>query len=446
MFKKVFSKTAPAPQREIKSAILGTTPELGSFLMFGYNEASTPTSAINLYEQSSAVSIPINKIVDPFVGIEPVLENEEGELTYSHPVIDLLNEPSPYFDSALFMQTLAINYLVTDEAAVIALGNVNRPPLELQPICPKNLDPVEGVGGVPKSFTISGNTLPGIYTPERKGKMIHYFDGPLRELRQIRGFSTRNNSMLRGQSRLVNAAKEVRQNILGGKHNVSLLEKGGRVSLVFHYGEDSEIEDFEELKARVRDQFGGADNAGQIGVSTGGKLQIEELGKTNKDMDFAKLQRMASDVVALQYNVPLPLVSNDSNTFNNYKEARLALYDDAVLPLFDKIFTALGSWLLPRYGIDPRRNRLTYDPLSIPALRARILEELEKRSKIGIETDNELRASIALESYDGGDTHYKAANLVPVGTDLATEEPRIARGITAETEDETETEDTEENQ
>lgn len=421
-FKSEETKSAP----QTKGAILGTTPELGSFLIFGYGEGETPSSALSLYEQSSAASIPINKIVDAFTGIEPVLQNEKGELTYEHELIELLNQPSPYFDGALFMQTIATNYLVTDECPIVALGGTSRPPLELQPMSPKNVSPVEGFGGVPSSFNISGNTLAGSYKPERKGKSVHYFDGALRELRQIRGFSTRNNALLRGQSRLVNAAKEVRQNILGGEHNVSLLKNGGRVSLVFHYGDDSEVLDFEELKERARDQFGGAENAGKIVVSTGGKLQIEEMGKTNKDMDFAKLQRMAADVVALQYNVPLPLMSNDSSTFNNFKEANLALYDWAVLPLFDKLFSALGAWLLPRYGLDPRKNRLTFDPLSIPALRARILEELEKRSKIGIESDNELRASIALEPYEHGDIMYKAANLVPVGTDIETE-PSLVR-------------------
>jgi HK97 family phage portal protein len=430
-----FKKSVPETRHaETKSAILGTTPELGSFLMLGYNEAATPSSAIALYEESSAASIPINKIVDAFVSIEPVLQNiDDKQLTYNHEIIELLNQPSPYFDGALFMQTIATDYLVTDECHIVALGNKGRAPLELQPLSPKNVSPVEGNGGVPSSFIVSGNTLAGDYKPERDGKTIHYLDGPLRELRQIRGFSTKNNSLLRGQSRLVNAAREVRQNILGGKHNVSLLEKGGRVSLVFHYGEDSEIQDFDELKDRVRSQSGGADKAGQIGVSTGGKLQIEELGKTNKDMDFALLQRMAADTVALQYNVPLPLVSNDSSTFNNFRDANLALYDWAVLPLFDKIFTAIGSWLLPRYGMDPRKYRLTYDPLSIPALRTRILDELEKRSKIGIETDNELRATIARDPYPEGDTHYKAANLLPVGADIAPSEPQVIRDQNTDT-------------
>ena len=77
---------------------------------------------------------------------------------------------------------------------------------------------------------------------------------------------------------LVSAASEARQHILGNDHNISILEKGGRVSLVFHFDADLSPDDFEATKDRVRAQYGGASNAGEIGVTSGGKLDIKETG------------------------------------------------------------------------------------------------------------------------------------------------------------------------
>jgi len=335
---------------ETKSStkVLGLSEELGSFLKFGApGNAVTPTSAMNLYNKSSAVSIPINYIAEAFASINPVLKNGT-EIITDHPVLDLLQTPSPFFSQDLFLENLGKNYLIAGETELIAIGNINRPPIELQPINPKNVTINEGSGGLATSIIVSGETLVGAYNLVKRGRQIHYIRGNLSEIKQIRNYSTRDNSLIRGQSLLVSASAEARQHIEGNNHNVSLLVNGGRVSLVFHFDEDLGDDDFQATKQRVMEQYAGAQQAGKIGVTSGGKLDIKELGINNKDMDFANLQAMAQRAVALQYKVPLPLITTDASTFNNYKEAKSALYDDAVLPLADRIFASTclssGRW------------------------------------------------------------------------------------------------------
>jgi len=411
-----------------KKAALGTSHALGNFMIFGMTGAETPSSALSLYKESSAVSIPVNRIAEAFAVLDPVIE-QDGKIIKEHPVLELLRNPSPYYDDVLFLETLAKHYLVTNESEIIAIGNINRPPLELQPISPANVSIVEGNGGLAQSIDVSGNTLAGAFALETKKNRARYLNGSLKELKQIRGFSTNGNSLLRGQSLLVPAAKEARQHILGNDHNVSLLEKGGRLSAVFHFEEDMDTDDFNKTRDRVRDQYGGASKAGEIGVTAGGKMKINELGVTNKDMDYVKLHAMAQQAVALQYKVPLPLITVVAATFNNYKEAKLALYDDAVLPLADRIFGGLTSFLMPRYGLDPAKTRITYDIDTITALAVRRNEELVLRKDLNVETTNELRQLIGRESFDGGDTHYVPANMLPVGQDAFTDEdePTVLR-------------------
>lgn len=411
-------------KKKLTKGVLGTTDALGKFLQFGNKfSAETPRSALNLYESSTAVSIPINKVAESFASIRPVLELLDGKLIMEHPLLELLNNPSPFFDSRLFWETLAKYYLITNEVEIIALGGVNRPPLELQPINPANVTMIEGKGGIPHTMDIAGNTMSGAYTLEIKRNRARYFNGGLRELKQIRGFSTKSNSLMRGQSLLVPAAQEARQHILGNTHNVSLLEKGGRLSYVFHYDEDMEPDEFKELKHRVRAEAGGAENAGEIVVSAGGKLTIQEMGTTNKDMDYVKMQREAMNSVALQFKCPLPLITTSASTFNNYGTAILALFDDAALPLADVLYSGVGSLLLPRFGLDPAKVRLTYNILSITALRRRVLEEIKDRKDINIESTNELRELMGRDSVTNGNDILINANMIPLGLDVDDGEP-----------------------
>jgi len=418
------SKAWYAPWRkntETKSVTLGTSTALGSFLILGTGNAATPSAALSLYEQSTSVSIPINMVADAFSVLEPMLLID-GKVVKDHDLVRILNRPSPYFSREHFFEMLAKEYLITGETMWVALGGTRRPPIELQPISVKNVTLTEGMNGLIHSIHVTGNTLPGVYKPQTRDRVVKYYDGGLRELTQIRNYSTKNNSLLRGQSPLLAASKEVRQHILGGTHNVSILEKGGRVSLIFHFDQDMDDEDFELAKERVQAQYGGASEAGKIGVTAGGELSIKEIGVNAKDMDFSNLQKMAIKAVTLVYHVPLPLVTDERQTLNNYREGKLALYDDAVIPLSRRIFGGLGASLIPRFELDPRRTKITFDPDQISALVARRNEEMIKRKTINVETDNEIRALMNREPYEGGDVVLKNAGLIAAGTDVFTED------------------------
>ncbi len=398
-----------------KSMVLGTTHELGSFLAFGYNGAATSSSALNLYNKSTAVSIPINMIAEAFASIEPVIK-KQGVILTDHPILDLLKSPSPFFSQCLFLETISKHYLITANAYVVALGNVNRPPLEIQPISPGNISEVEGNQGLVDRFLVSGNSLTGTYEINKKKRMVRYLKGNLAEINQVRGFSIRNNSLLRGQSPLISASAEVRQHILGNIHNASMLENGGRISIVFHFPKIVGMDDFNETKEGIMKQFRGPTNAGGISVIAGSEMDIKELGTNNKDMDFAKLQSVAKEAVALQYKIPLPLITTDASTFSNVRESRLSLYDDAVLPLADRIYSSLTSFLVPRYGEDPSTFKITYDIDSITALASRRNEELKLRRDLNFESVNEFREIVGMDPVVGGEHILVPATLVPIGT------------------------------
>jgi HK97 family phage portal protein len=405
---------------EAKSLVLGTSQSTGNFLLLGAgSSAYTPAAALNLYETSTAVSVPINVITDAFSVIEPILKDKNNKRVRNHPVLNLLKRPSAFFTQELFMETIAKDFLITGETGIVALGSPRRPPQELQPLSPKVLTPLSGQGSdAPSGWSVAGRTMTGVYQAQELGKDVRYLNENLRELKVIRNYSTKDNALLRGQSRLLSASQQVRQDILGSEHNVQLLERGGRVSLVFHFDADLSPEEFEVVKKRVRDQFGGATQAGEIGVTAGGQMKVQELGIAPKDMDFGGLQAMAQKSVALVYRVPIPLITDSRQTLNNYREGKLALYDDAVIPLAKRLLGALGDFLFPRFGMNPLEWTLALNPDDVSALVSRRNDELEKRRRIGVESTNEFREEIGKDPDPNGDDILVQATLVPLGSDV----------------------------
>jgi HK97 family phage portal protein len=417
---------------EKKSSVIGVNDIWSQYLGLSNSTGATPQAALNLYDQSTAVSVPVNWISDAFVSIDPVLWDGE-KFIRQHPVLDLLNKPSPFYDALLFRESLSKAYLITGETYLVAIGNIRRPPLQLNPVSPSNVTVTQTAGGIAGLMQVTGESWTGEYNGKQVGRDFRYFSGNLKELKQIRNYTTKNNSLLRGQSPLVSASQKARQDILGSEHNVSILEKGGRVSLVFHYKQDMNPDDYEATLKCLRDQFGGATEAGKIGMSVGEELEIKELSKSNRDMDFANLQGMAKSDIALQYKFPLALLTLDASTMNNLEVSIPLLYDNAVLPLADRIYDGLSAFLLPKYDLDPSLVKITYDPRDITALQSRFLDELNKRVEMNLETRNELRGILGREPVeDGGDTIYQNANLIPAGTDVFTSPTPIMRDPNAE--------------
>jgi len=104
----------------------------------------------------------------------------------------------------------------------------------------------------------------------------------------------------------------------------------------------------------------------------------------------------------------------DAQTYANVSEARLALYEETIIPHLRKIESDLNEWLVPLYD---DRLKLEFDIDSIPALserRKRTYENVSSAVREGIMTRNEAREQLGLTPVDGADELYIAANLFPL--------------------------------
>jgi HK97 family phage portal protein len=245
---------------------------------------------------------------------------------------------------------------------------------------------------------------------------MRYFNGSDRELWHVKDFNPNASSTnFHGASKLNSIYYEIEQHLSGSRHNLSLLKRGGRLTGAVKVDGVLDDPQFERLKAEIQNNIAGADNAGYVPLFEGG-ADFVEMGKSNRDMDFANLMQSKAETIFTRLNIPLPLITASAMTMNNYSVAQIALYDNAVLPLVSKLFGELTLFLGARFGLNEDES-LSCDPATIPALQSRRLTNLLMQSKLNVLSDNETRSMMGREGYDGGDSIYKPANMVAVGDD-----------------------------
>jgi len=409
------------PARKSLSMVGDVTP--GSFLSYALGEHGRMSSreAMRLYRKSSAVAISVDTIADEMQSIRPVLEMQDGTFEDGHEALAFLRQPNVHETYEQFMGQLARHWLLTHDAFLLYIGNVDRSPAELYAIKPQSVTLSESADDYSGSIFVTSGVGASEYPRAVQRGRARYLSGRLREIVHIRGFSSRT-AQTYSDSPLEAAALDARQQIMGREHNLALLRNGARLSLVVVFKDVAPKDEEEARKASVQAQLGGVSNAGKIAVMSAedGEYDIQQIGQSNKDMDFAQLQDMANQAVYQRFKIPLPLVSDKASTFNNMEQAVYHLYDRAVLPNLNTLFSGLSRSLLPRFGLDPSRVRITYNPESIPAMMTRRLEELERRRKIGVESINESRSLLGREPIENGDGVHIPANLIEVGRDVFT--------------------------
>lgn len=413
------SQLAEPGTRETKSVVLGINDTLGALLALGQTgKIASPSAAMQAYENSADVATPVNMIAEAAAETQLILKNmETGERLQRHPLLDLMRRPHAEFSRARFVETAVKYYLIAGECPVVAFGRQGEPPQGLLPINPTWLsaNPSQA-DGLARSWDVTSPAGEGHYVVEEKSvRERRYFAGPLAELKIVKAFSTKDNGLLRGQSRLVSASKMVWQGIQGDDYNLALLQNGGRYSLIFSFKSVMDRDTYKEARAQIREQFGGPSKAGSVIVTQGGDLDVKEGSATARDMEFGEGQRRVMHALFLAYRIPLPLVTIEASTLNNYTTALRAFWDDAVTPSLGRVLGELGEWLMPRFGLDPTKWTLSYDENEVPALLERWLEQLKKRAELGLESINEIRAEMpGRGDAEGGDEILVQGTLVPL--------------------------------
>ena len=365
------------------------------------------------YRQNAIVYRCVNEIANgaaciPFKAFQGDMELDQ------HPILSLLNRPNPmqagveYFQAVYsYLLLSGNNYAIRSEVA----GEVR----ELYLLRPDRI-----------RVKPSKTTTPAGYDYIINGKVVKTYDAnPLTGESEVKHMKLYNPlDDYYGLSPLMAAAVDIDNHNAINKHNISLLNNGARPSgaIVFKPTSDRglpmQLSDGQrqQLQDDLDVKFKGPANAGRP-LLLEGDFDWREMGLSPKDMDFLQQRNMAAKDIALCFGVPSQLIGiPDSQTYANVQEARLALYEETIMPLARRVQSDLNEWLAPIYGDD---IYIEYDFEAVPAMverRRRVYENVTQAVREGIISRNEARERLGLEPITGGDDVYIAANLFPLGT------------------------------
>ena len=364
------------------------------------------------YQENAIVYRCVNEIANSASRVEINLFRGDQELD-EHPLLDLLYNPSPMCSQVEFFQAVYAYLQISGNSYILGVGGERQPPTELYNLRPDRVKIKAGKRATPMAYDyiIGGQTVESYDVDQATGNS---------RIKHIKLFNPLDDFY--GMSPIQSASIDIDQHNLANKHNVNLLQNGARPSgaVVFkpkdETGAQIQLSDVQrsQLVNDINQRFGGTGNAGKP-MLLEGDFDWKEMGLSPKDMDFTSLKHMSAKDIALVYGVPSQLIGiPDSQTYSNFAEAKLALYNETIIPLLDRVQSDLNEWLTPQFGTD---LELRYDIDSIPAMaeqRRRVFESVTAGVQNGILTRNEAREQLGYEPVNGADSLLVPANLMPL--------------------------------
>ena len=370
------------------------------------------------YQENAIVYRCINEIANNASRVKINLFRGDQEID-NHPILDLIYNPSPTMSQVEFFQAAFSYLLISGNNYMLSVSGDRTPPTELYNLRPDRMQIRTGNRSMPDAYdyVIGGNVIESYLVDQATGGS---------KIKHIKLFNPLNDYY--GMSPIQACSVDIDQHNLANKHNVNLLQNGARPSgaVIFKPKDETgghvQLTDVQrsQLVNDINHRFSGTGNAGKP-MLLEGDFDWKEMGLSPKDMDFIQLKNMSAKDIALVYGVPSQLIGiPDAQTYSNFAEAKLALYNETIIPLLDRVQGDLNEWLVPMFG---EELELRYDIDSIPAMaeqRKRVFESVVAGVKDGILTRNEAREQLGYETIEGADSLLVPSNLMPLN--LANEE------------------------
>jgi HK97 family phage portal protein len=348
------------------------------------------------YGRNAIVHRAVRLIAEGVGSVSYVLYEGAAELT-AHPLLDLVARPNPRQEGATFLESIGSYLLLAGNAYIEAVGVGEANVRELYALRPDRMKVVPGPDGWPAAFeyTVSGAS-------------VRFEQSALQPpILQLALFNPLDDYY--GLSPLEAAAVAVDTHNAAAKWNKALLDNAARPSgaLVYEGADGTVMSDaqFERLKKELADNYQGTLNAGRPLLLEGG-LDWKAMSLSPKDMDFMEAKHAAAREIALAFGVPPMLLAiPGDNTYSNYQEANRVFWRQTVLPLANRIGSALTQWLAPSFGSG---LTLAVDTDRIEALSADRAALWERVSKAAFLTVNEKRTATGYGAVAGGDVFQSA--------------------------------------
>ncbi|MDX1922670.1 MAG: phage portal protein [Alphaproteobacteria bacterium] len=329
----------------------------------------------------------ISEVARASASIPWLLYDTDHQELEDHPLKELLKHPNPLQGTAQFLESVFSYYQISGNVYIEAIRpNEGSAPVELYVLRPDRMRVIPGESGLPLGYEyqVSGRTVRWAADPFTGASNILHW----------KAFHPLDDWY--GMAPLEAAMTAIDQHNAASAWNQALLNQAARPSGALIYSPKDgptqlSDEQFRRLKEELEEHYQTPRNAGRPLILEGG-LDWKEMGLTPKDMDWLAGRKRAAQDIALAFGVPDQLISiSESQTYANMAEARLALYEETVLPLVQQFRGELNRWLTPMFD---DTLRLEIDADEIPALAARRDMVWDKIGKADFLSRNEKRQAV----------------------------------------------------
>jgi len=329
----------------------------------------------------NVASIPIKLFIN---------KGEKKQQVDSHGLLDVIRQPNPFIGGKDFIEEFISYSLISGESYILSIRNAIGQPVELHCIRPDMIK---------IRYDKSGNKQGYVYIAG-ENKILYKIDKitGMSDILMLKNFHPLYRD--KGVSQVEAALNSIDQHNQASKWNQTLLQNSARPSgaLIMSQGNMLTQKQYEQLKEQIQDCFAGVNNNGKPILLEGG-LEWKELALTPKDMDFIESKNTAAREIALALGVPPQLLGiPGDNTYSNFQEARLAFWEDTILPLASRAYELLANWFSKMYDED---IELTLDADQVSALSAKreaLWTRLEQASFLTID---EKRAMLGFPPMEG---------------------------------------------
>lgn len=351
-------------------------------------------AAINSYRQNVIVYRCVNLIAQSASHVPWIVMKNRGsynDIITQHPIYKLLKRPNPEKAGADFFSETIANKLLFGNAYILSTAKDKSPPQEIYLLPPQSTEVVieKNYSVAYRYQSITGERMYPIDNISRMSKVLH-----------LKNYHPTNKYY--GLSCLEAAAIPIELHLQITKWNNALLKNGARPSGALVIKDSNGYlteEQFERLQKQIYENYTGSSNSSKPLLLEGG-LDWREMSINPKDMDFIESKNSAAREIALAFGVPPQLLGiNGDNTYSNMQEARLALWEETLIPLLDKLSDALGNWLSYWYQ---EEITIDFDRDSISALAEKRENIWSKISAASFMTINEKRAIVGLKPIENG--------------------------------------------
>ena len=393
MFQFLKSSTYQSKQKTNQSELRNSSSYLYSVGKPVWSERNYDQFAGHAYIKNVIAYRSINMISQAAASVSLKLyQNIKGVKTqaHDHPIMKLLTHPNPMKSGIELLEEIYTYRQIQGNAYLLAVGEVGKG-LELYSLRPDRVQVLAGEQFMPLGYRyLVDNSYTDYYVDQLTGRS---------QILHIKNFHPLSDWY--GLSSVEAAAYSIDQHNQAGEWNQALLQNGARPSGICTV-KDSEgkpstlsTEQFNRVKNMIDESFCGPGNAGRPILLEGG-LEWKEMSLTPKDMDFISSKHSSARDIALAFGVPPQLLGiPGDNTYSNLKEARMAFWEQTVLPLVDNNTRHLNRWLIPMF--DNESLELCYDSDSISALSSKREMLWERINNISFMTMNEKRGLVGLD-------------------------------------------------